>query len=123
MFPIGANPQAAAERARQEELARLGGREGIEAHPGVRELTEWGKAQREQKRLEQQQREEERQKALEAQAAEEMRSVKARLRERYLAAGGDAEGFERAWPGMRDKVLEERTLAESDHYSAVRNAF
>jgi molybdopterin converting factor small subunit len=123
MFPIGSGPQSAAERARQAQLEQLGGTEGVEVLPGVRELTEWGKAQREQKRLEQQQRQQERQRTLEAQAAEEMRSLKARLREQYLAAGGDAEGFERAWPGMRDKVLEERTLAPEDYYNAARSAF
>lgn len=52
-----------------------------------------------------------------------MRSLKSRLRERYVRAAGDAENFEVAWPGMRDEVLKERTLAPTDHYNAARSAF
>jgi hypothetical protein len=114
MFPTGgSNPQSQAERLRQEGFERLGGTEGIEALPGVRELREWGETQREQQRLEQQQREEDRQEALRVQAQEEMRGLEARMKERYLRAGGTAEEWPQAWPSIKAQILEERALTEA----------
>ena len=93
-------------------------------HSGIRELREWGEAQREQARLEQEAREQKRQQALEAQAAEEMRATKARMKERYVRAGGDRETFEKeAWPKLKGEILHKKTLETEETYSSVRNVF
>jgi hypothetical protein len=48
--------------------------------------------------------------------AEEAADVKLRaeLQARWLAAGGDLEGFKARYPVLRNKVLEERLLAGDD---------
>jgi len=120
MFPTGgSNPEAAAERRRQERLEQM----DLENNPGVKALREWGEAQKEQRRLEQQQREEAAKEYLQDRAQEELRGVEQPMREQYVAGGGTALGWERAWPGIREDLLQQRAKTTPDHYSAVRSAF
>src|SRR5919202_2547308 len=93
----------------------------LENHEGIQQLKAWREDKNEQKRMEQQQREKERQQALEAQAQEELRATKARMKERYVKAGGSPEEFEqRAWSKLREEVLHKKALEAEETYSAIR---
>ena len=95
----------------------------LENHEGIQQLREWREAKREQKRLEQEAREQERQEALRAKASAEMRALESRKREQYLRAGGTPEEWHEVWPSIRNRILEQRTLAPEDYYNAAQNAF
>lgn len=47
-------------------------------------------------------------------AEQQLEAERLRARAGWLANGGDAEGFEAAWPGMRDDILRERALGNGD---------
>lgn len=53
-----------------------------------------------------------------AHAKEQEAEAKAETRTRYLAAGGTAEQFERAWPAMWEQELARRVQANQDTFEA-----
>jgi hypothetical protein len=103
-------PESVAERLRQERLEELGGREGIEALPGVRKLREWGAAQKRERAQAEAEKLEATEKRLRERAEAEMLELRARMEHDWLASSGTREEFEEAWPRLKARALEERTL-------------
>jgi hypothetical protein len=118
------DPNAIRESRRQEEFQALGGAEGVADLPGV-------KAHREAREQERRERQEAERLKLQAhqerqrQRAEvEQEELRRQLEQRWIVGGGDKEGFETAWPSLRDRVLQERALgaaARVDYRSSVVN--
>lgn len=99
------------ERLRREEQEEA---ERLQNHPSRQELQGWRLRRDEEARREQEMREQERERARsegrEAQEAE----MKKELRRSYLHEGGTEEGFEEAWPGLRDQELARRTVKRTE---------
>ena len=95
----------------------------LENHEGIQQLKAWREDKNEQKRMEQQQRDQRRQEQQRARGAEELKALETRLREKFLRAGGTPEEWPEAWPSIRNRILEERTLAPEDYYDTAQNAF
>lgn len=107
------------ERLRREEAQES---EALVNHPGIQEVKAAGDRRREEARREEAQREAAREQARREGRDAEMEQLKAELKNAYLGAGGDPEGYEAAWPALRDREIERRTWA-ADRARQASNSY
>jgi hypothetical protein len=95
-------------RAEAQESERL------QNHPAKQELQGWRRRRDEEARREEEMREQERQRARSDRQEAQEAAMKSELRRSYLHEGGTEEGFEAAWPGLREQELARRTLERTE---------
>ena len=122
MFPIGSNPEARAERARQEKLADL------ESHPGLQALREAREDEQRERAEAEAERVAETERGLEEACQGEMEELESSMEEHFVRSGGTHAEFRAAWPSMKSEIIKQRAssregVMRDEAYSAVRSAF